>query len=393
MFVSFNDAFGRKKHDIKVPEEIIAFLSEQLPENFQYTSTKHGALVLMPDEKTEMKMKIAIKVAVPDQELKTSNDLMEYLYRTQQEVPVEGEKITINGYEFKVSDLVKFPLSSQEPIFSRFLLSPEPFQPPFPIKIGGGGVFKEIIVQRKPYADMNKSLFESVEDCAFTISYIIDEKEHSLKIDFNIDIKKSKSIKDIVESLILFASAQKGEMNLFGNEMVLPSSEIIDEGFNETIKFWEKIIMIEDRLKVKFSPEIPVSNEDALWFEKLYRSFVEEKPHKEYVKLTKFSVTEPEGFEELKTKSELGLSLTFINEYDLTLMGVTISIYDATALFNLSVKDIVPTDSKSNIFDVFVEPSNDEGIYQASRAFTSSASAHDYLLLSEELKKAELIKL
>ncbi|AKG36437.1 abortive infection system toxin AbiGii family protein [Paenibacillus durus] len=389
MFASFNNAFKRKDHDIKVPKEIISYLSEQLPENFQYTRASHGAVILMPQDITDMN--IAIKIKYPNEEIKTSADLLEYLYRTQQEVPIQGEEIIINGIEFKVSDLIKFPLSTQNLLNSEFILSPEPFQPPFAIQIEGGGIAKEIIVQRKPLADMNKSLFESVDAGAFTISYIINEKESSLKLTFNINLEKAKTIKEIIESLILFDAGQKGKIKLFGNELPAAPPEVTDKGINETIKFWEKVIELEKRLGVTFSPNIPVSFEDARWFEKLYRSFIKERPYKEYIKLSNFTVTDVEMFEKVKDKERSELSISFINEFKLVLMGTELSLYEAAAFFNMAIKDTIPKDDKSNKFDVFVEPFNSEGIYQSTKLFDNLASAQDYQSSFRELQKAELL--
>lgn len=392
MFANFKEAFKKDKEDkeeIVVPKDILDYLTSKLPEDFKYTKGPKGSAVLTTTNDRKMKVEVSIKPKFPyNDELKTTDDIMEYAYRTQQEIPLDGSKLTINGVKFEFKDLISYPLDPDQEV-QDFVIAPSPFPPAVAITLQAGEVDKQVMVERKPYADMHKRLYGSVQDESFTISYVLNESTGMVKFSFNIDINKAKSIKEIVESITLYDAFQNGSIRI--SDFPLPKadkSDIDSRENQESLNFWKKVYALEKKLGVTFIPEMPLSQEDAQWFSKLHRSLIEEEPFKLYGSIDKFSSTEAHVFKKAIEEDRRKLTITFIEESKLTIFGVNLTLYGAIGLFNFVMKNVVDTQSK-NAADVYIEPADDKGIYTSTRYFLNLDEAKAYKMKHAELLKAE----
>ncbi|KAA8786735.1 hypothetical protein EC604_23180 [Paenibacillus amylolyticus] len=71
MFANFRSSFRKDRQQVTIPKEIIAFLSGQLPENFEYTRTNHeGALVLQPKDVDNTPISISFYYLMSSNKLK-----------------------------------------------------------------------------------------------------------------------------------------------------------------------------------------------------------------------------------------------------------------------------------------------------------------------------------
>lgn len=177
MFADFNKAFFKENAiEAKIPREVLKSLSENLPDGFEYTELDHGLAGIIPqDSNIELSgLKLDWTDSVFDG-FKPSNlnEAMEYLYRTQRKYEIEltdEDSIIINGVSFKVGKIIEMPFEEKEKRAYKFTIIPQPFQPPFEVRLEGNGVIKKFYVERQPYADMNKSLFKNINSPAFEIS-------------------------------------------------------------------------------------------------------------------------------------------------------------------------------------------------------------------------------
>lgn len=393
MFSDFQKAFLRKDEiDELIPEEIIKSLSEKLPSGFGYKGVGNGACGITT---TSQKLNIGMKVEVPDDLLKefkpaTAEELLEFIYRTQSQlkvIPDEEGCITLNEIKFKVNDMIKFPLDNKIMVGTELYICPEPFQPPFKLSIEGGGVSKDISIQRQPYADMNKSYFKNVDDNILEISYILDKKKKTIKFTFKINIEKSNNTKEIIEYLKLYESYLKGEIKFAGIKFLKPLNE--DKAIKKTIEFWERIFQLERKLDVQFLVQFPITIDDGIWIEKLYKSFIEEKPYKQYINIDKITVRGVKKYNETDITNKEGLSFQFVQNSELEIWGVKLNMYDSIGLFDLMVSDIVLVNKDNEEYELLVEPTTSKGIYQSIRHFTKEEEAKNYK--GKELQNAELI--
>lgn len=390
MFANFREAFKKDKQEISVPKEILEYLNSELPKDFKYAKGPDGAAILTIADMEDMKMQFSIEPQfMHGIKLNTQADIIEYAYRTQQVIPLAGTSLTINGVEFDFSDLIRFPLAPNKELKDLYI-QPQPFPDPFAVTLQGGQVEKLVMIVRKPYADMHKVLLGSVEDEPFTISYVFDELSGTVKFNFHININKSKSIKEIVESLTLYDAFQKGSGKISGYPFPpADASDLPSKENQESLSFWNNVYELEKKLNVSFIPELPLAQDDAQWFLKLHYSLIEEKPFKEYVKMEKFNSTSGDVFKRAFEEDKKKLSITFVQESELTIMGVSITIFESTGVFNFEVKDVIDTNQKNSV-DIIVEPVDEKGIYTATRIFLKEDDALAFTKNhSAELRDAE----
>ncbi len=394
MFSNFNDAFSNKNEiDEPIPKEIVKSLSEKLPKGFEYRGIGYDACGIMP---TTSQFRIGMKVKVPEdllEEFKPSNtkELMEYMYRAQRELNVvttdEG-CISLNGIKFKLEDMIKFPLSDEMMVGTELIIRPSQFQPPFKVQIEGESIIKYISIQRQPYADMHKSYFKNVDSSVFEIEYILDEKDNTMKFTFNINIEKSKNAKEIAEGLKLYQSLLEGKLKFSGFKFSMFVKE--DKAIKKTIEFWDKITQIERKLKIEFSVEFPITRGDATLVEKLYRSFVEEKPYKQYSDIANIKIKEI-GICNKEDITGNPIMFNFVKNSEIEIWGVKLNMYDSVGLFDLKVTDIVINNEDVEKYELLLEPTTDKEIYQSIRHFAKKEQGENYNRCSRDLQNAELI--
>ncbi|WP_246503548.1 abortive infection system toxin AbiGii family protein [Clostridium polyendosporum] len=397
MFSNFQKAF-LKKSEINelIPKEIVKSLGEKLPEGFEYKCIGHDTCGIAP---TSLQLNIGMSIEIPDDLFKefkpsTMHELMEFIYRTQRQlkvVPDEEGCILLNGIKFKIEDMIKFPLEDKIMVGTELYIRPEPFQPPFKVRIEGEGITKHISFQRQPYADMHKSYFKNVDDSVLQISYILDEKNNTIKFIFNIDIEKSKNAKEIIEGLKLYQSCLKGEVKIAGINLAKFIDE--DKAIEKTIEFWNRICQLERKLDVEFLLDFPIKIDDITWIEKLYRSFVEEKPYKQYVNVDKITIRKIDKYnkEELTTSSDL--MFYFVQNSELEIWGVKINMYDGVGLFGFKVSDIVLTNKEMAEYELLLKSTTDSGIYQSIRHFAKKEEAEKYKSCIKDLENGKLISI
>ncbi|MCM3274045.1 abortive infection system toxin AbiGii family protein [Paenibacillus elgii] len=394
MFSSFDKAFNNKNQESKIPKEILDFLSEKLPDNFHYSNIDEGVVALVP---VSGPITISGRLELSDGFIPSNpQELMEYVYRTQQELqllPDDDGFIIINNTKFKLNDIVKFPFDDRELSGEHLIIKPSAFQPPFKIRLQGLGVEKEFLIQRQPYGDLNKSLFRDVGGGPLEISYLIDERTFELKLDCKLRIEKAKTIKEVVDNLNLYYACFKGDLKIMGVKLPKIDNPIEEKGIVETISFWKKIYSVELKLGVSFIPTFPVTIDDAIWFEKLYRSFIDQKPYKEKIKLDKISFTVNEDFipQSIIGNEELGIN--YLQETELEIMGVSIKLIDVVTLFGFRVKDVLFINNEKTKCDVILDPKDEGGIYMSTRHFVTENEAKNQLEKIDEFQCADLIKL
>lgn len=395
MFSNFEKAFSEKSAiEEPISKEIIASLSEKLPEGFEYKAVGDGSCGIVPNSS---ELKLGLNIKVPDdllKDFKPSNvkELMEFMYRTQRDFKVITDQegcISINGMKFKLEDFIKFPLEDIT-VGKEWFMRAQRFQPPFKVSlIGRSGISKLILMQRQPYADMHKSYFKSVDDNILEISYILDEKNGTIKFTLHINIEKSRSAKKIIDGFKIYQSLSKGEVTFAGIDFskIITNEENVIE---KTIEFWDKILKLEVKLDVEFSLDFPITIEDATLIEKLYRSFVEEKPYKQYVNLEKITLDNSGKLNKEELLNNKGIVLQMVQKSKQKIWGAELNMYDSIALCDLEISDIVLTkDMKKH--ELLLRPTTDKGIYESIRHFNKKEEASDYMKCTTDLKNAELI--
>jgi len=391
MFANFDKSFKRNNKKLSIPSEIIASLSENLPHDFKYVDIGDGFCAIQPNTS---KAHLSVAIEMPSEfKPKSTQELIEFMYRAQCELRIIPDKegyITINGSRILLNDLIAYPLG-EDPGKGAFFIRAEPFLPPFKLKLEGGGVVKDILVQRRPYPHMDKSLFKSTDDSVIEISYVLDEVTQTIKFNFGINIEKSHSASEIIENLKLYQACVAGRAFFAGMDISTFKSAESDEILSKTIEFWGKIETLEEELQVSFNVDFPITDEDALWIEKLYKSFIEDKAYKEYVKIDKIKTVTKTIFDTDGIINLNELMFGYIQKSDLTIWGVTLVLYGVVAMYDLKVTEVVVLDKEANEYELIVESVEAKRMYISTRHFLDKTDAEEFFQKYEELKSAELL--
>ncbi|PYF07221.1 abortive infection system toxin AbiGii family protein [Ureibacillus chungkukjangi] len=362
MFINFDKVFFNENNSNQVPKEVIEALTDKLPNGFKYETLEGGALVLNP---TTQGIKIGgLKIDYTDPIFedfvpKDNAEALEYLYRAQRNLQIklnDEDGLFINDKFFSMSDVIKLPLVESIKGEHQISIIPEPFQPPFELKLETEDINEKFMVQRMPLADMNKLKFESIDEGSFKISYIIDEKKKTFNFNFKIQFDKIISTLDMLNALKLYYGC-------LTNNFIINGHEINNNRFNEeeaksvskNIEIWKKILSLESKLNVNFIPEIGLDKEDVIIIEKLYRSLIENMPYKEFITLNNFSMNRVGSIEKLhEVLGKEGIMFSLTNEVEINLLGIQLKLYQLAYLFDLIVIDL--EEENDNIKLITVAP-------------------------------------
>lgn len=395
MLANFEKTFFNKTKS-NIPKEITQHLNKTIPNEFTY-ETIHNFCVIKPTQpnfKIEMNLDLS-KDLIEKFNLSSLKKIVEFMYRTQRSlkvVPDENGCIKINNKKINIKDIVKFPLSN-DPVRTELRIYPKSFPPPFKLKIEGEGIVKNIIIQRQPYEDMNKSYFKNIKDLGFELSYLLNEKAKNIKFSFNLNIKEFNSVKEILDGMKLYRAYLNGNFKLA--DALLPKPQSENKVIDNTIEFWNKILKLEQKLKVKFSPEFPLKEEDVCCIKELYRSLIEEKPYKQYVTVDKIKVKAVSENSIKKAKDDNNLVFSFVKKLIIKIWGKTISVFCGSVLFDCKISDVIEIDKDNLDYYLVLDDAVGKEIYQSSRYFIKEEDAQNYITNAKnvnEFKYAKSIK-
>lgn len=387
MFANFEKAFfPNKETGKKIPKEVLQSLSEKLPEGFVYTNISDDAVGITPLNEliTFGGFSIQLPKNLPETFKPSSwKEFSEFLYRTQRKVKIILDKdncITINGSRFKIDEFIEFPFLESNHKEVELFIVPEPFQSPFTITLEGDNIIKTFTIKRQPYPDMNKSLFKSIDNSSFEISYILDEKEGKVTFNFNTNLEKASTIQELIDSLELYRSFINGTLKLGNQQLPSPNEvELENDSITETIKLWKKVQSLNDRLKVEFYPEPNIEYEDVKIIEELYRSLYEKIPFKEYININNLTLHGYEDNSDFSNEfiNKEGLCFQYIQTLNVKLLGAEFILYSVVALFDFIVTDIeIINDNDANLI---IKPLDGKKTFQSIIHFTSLEEAQKYI--------------
>lgn len=389
MFIDFDKVFFNRNNSDQVPKEVIDALTNQLPEGFEYGLLENGAVALTPLTEDIQIGGLTFNLNDPvfgEFVPKNTTEALEYLYRSQNKLTLnlaDNEGVYINNQFFKMSDVIKFPLGEVTTGNHLITITPHPFKPPFELKLETKDITELFMVQRVPYADMNKLKFESINDGSFKISYIIDVKKERFNFNFKIQFDNVVSSLDMLHALKLYYGCLTGDFKLHGHKMKYNDyNEEEAKSVLQNIELWEKILLIEEKLDVKFTPDIGLDKDDEIITEKIYRSLIENKPFKEFVTINDFTMSKAEDSSTMNNilgKEEISFSLT--NEVHISLLGVNINLYMLTYLFNLIVTKYEEVDDKIKLL---TEAPKGKKTYQVVKFYVKES---DIMIFEKEMDK------
>ncbi|HDR7624379.1 TPA: abortive phage resistance protein [Bacillus mycoides] len=398
MFTNFNKAFKRDKSDTRIPKSILDAMSNKLPSGLKYTQAVKEYCKIIPEE-GDLTIKFHdLKINIPKEiQIKTTEELTEFLYRTQQELETNADVVTVNGNELKISDLVKSPFKDESHFKEgKIIIKPQPFGEPFPLKIvyDEENIVKEFLVKRQPLPDMNKSLFKSIENDVLDIVYTIDEMENRLNFSVHISISRAETVSQIIEAFKIYIAFIEGKIKISD----MPLNSISDEKergqASIALKYWETVQMVADKLNVQFNPNDGDDVENEEWTDKLYRSLVQNKPYKKSSGMANFVTKLTDTTVDAQELIEKGaMAFQFSHEEVVKLYGVDVRLYNAVALLNCKVESVTTIEDTETVQEIKIVPVDEKVIVQSVRHFNNKEDLESFFedpgKVLEELAQAE----
>lgn len=226
MFASFNDVFKSKSlREQKVPDVTLKYLSNSLPKGVKYVSDEHGNLTITSSDGSKITMG-GFNVTITDEMRSvlgnqySAAQIAKYAYNTQKKIVMnlkEDGIIIVNGERMPVEKFAYNMFDNFSYVNSKFYMVPPKFPEPFELELGCEKYKRKLSFQRVPYASLDKSKFQSVNEDPLRMEFIVCEEDYSVKMTLGFDLKKANTVKDIVETVFIYNAYCDGKGLLMGH--------------------------------------------------------------------------------------------------------------------------------------------------------------------------------
>lgn len=388
MLAKFNDAF-KKKNTPKIPEALIKLMSKQLPEGYSYIKLDEETLVLNPNEKDRMTISIPDLFSILPKEINVtnSNEFALYIYNSQQVIEHDGNELIINGKAFNVEQLIKRPFQNQ--VMDKIILKPEPFPEPIPIHVSSikENINLDLYWKRIPSNDIYIQQYGVLGIDGMNINFNLNTRDNSMSMKFNYNFKDEKSIDSLLTNLKLIRAFKENTILFDGfpleGEVTFQEEEF--EFLIASIELWEKVIMLEEFFKVKFTVGLDIEIDDVNWIERLYQSFIRKIGTKSYVPIKSFYLTTDKLLNEqsIKDLKKTGTLLSFNQSVKLNILGVTLDLFQATSWYDYVIKNVELEDGitdNSFKYQFFIDSTTNKGSIEFTTFFNDEQETNDYIM-------------
>lgn len=291
MFVDFNKVFKSKPQtQITAPAALVEYINKSLPDGVKYIAKDNGDCVITSEGDSISIGGFFFKPTKEQEKILGKNfthqDVLDYFYNTQKPIQLTLQKdgfITLNGQEFPIDKMAYNPLNPIKYVSGTLRMYPQPFPDPFEITIGCDEYERRLLVSRVPHNSVRDIAFESSQDDSLWIKYLIDGDKHHITLNISFNLKNAKSIRDIVESTMIYNAFLDGKGILMGQSLNETIASDESKRFdNNSAIFWEKVLKIEEFLDVHFiPPQDDVDSKTVYMIEQLYQNLIKKVPTKE----------------------------------------------------------------------------------------------------------------
>lgn len=367
MLGDFYNTFKNTNSNSQLPEAVMDIISKELPENYGYVySEKFKRYVAAPlNKRGSQTIDIIFDRSqisdFPVWAQENPNATMEYLYRTQKSIKInKAVLIDKNGKRYPLSELNKDPFSSKEKIVNEYII-PSPFPEGRLVSFETeNGKKRDIIIRRVPCDSREFVKMSNVDFPALSLNVYIPDVgcKGPGKINISATPSKADNVMDAVFSLELLKGYVEGTLKINGKSLgkVLPddpnySSESVDEKLN----YWNLVLSLQEKLGVRFNPQIKMDLNELHLFDELVVAFVYDKDI-EYISPTNYLTVNKEAldnpvFKKTAIMENNGLALSFVNGPEIhKLMGANIKLYTVNLLMGFKIDHTEELENNAKIF-------------------------------------------
>lgn len=379
MFSDFNKAFKENYLKSHIPNEVLESLNKNLPDGVKYVPREDGICTIEFEEsKSNYKFPQInfdrLKESCKNNKIKDPKDLDKYLYNSQKILEFDAsdeDTIEYKGKKIKFSDFVIDLYGGSKPDHGTFCIVPPEFPEPFEITLRFKGKSKSLSIKRVPNDSITDAKFVSMSESCLNFSYIYNDQKNILTIKLKIEQGNASSIQDIIDAMEIYNSFCDGELYL-GDQKVYDDNRSFTKISENYISCWKKLKELQSLLKVEFNPQIKLSNEDQIIILQLYRTLIQKKPYKEYVKLDQIETTgsNKSGIDMINKN----MAFCCIESIEVNILDVKLELYSLVFFYNNIIKDC---EQKNNKTIIKFSPMEDKKAYKSVQYFISEKEAHE----------------
>ena len=346
-----------KPSEERLPDAFVDYLSKSLPEGIKYEQLSDGFCAVVPENGDSVtiggftpKLNEAQQEVLGDKY--TYDELLEYMYNSQtpiEMVPIDGENVTFNGERISESLLFCNPKDPINNIETKRFMSPEKFPKAHPINLSVGTVSVDIMIHRIPDNSIYRMVFESLESEHLYIHFTIDNHNHSSTFTIKIKADMINTVDEVISLMKIYNAFL--DRTLCINRTPLSGISNIEDHFfsDDTIRFWEKLLQIEQVTKCSFIPkEENISYSLVYEVERIYQNLINQTPV-----IPRYNVDYINGLEDVNdhAKENIGKEVyfTFRSRETIELMGVKLELPTICCVFNCVFEDIITDGNKYRI--------------------------------------------
>ena len=373
MMTDFNDAFGKETSmDKAIPDEVLASLCADLPDNFMYVRDENGEYMVVPrPDKLHQGIRLSTEFDFNqenDAELlhhlkKISMEKWpEYFYRIQKVIPVKNAKIGNDEKGIPLEKTTRNPLQENKTVVAQARMYPEKFPKPITITFESTeGNQLPIEIQQQVYDSLLEIKFQNINFPALKVEIyryapLLDEinceksftsVNNPYYFIFSVKPSKAQTVKEAITALHIFKGIHDGTAKVNG-QAIVPNggkSTLNSQQIDNALAFWSVALKLEEKLNVSFTPGTSFPIEDVRFFDELNSCLLEKKgivwKHPfDHFHMGKYHPSdEAYHLEDLIGKE--GISYRFIEgPIAATLLGAEFNIYSHTELRDFIITNV-----------------------------------------------------
>ena len=393
MFVDFNRVFNESDMEkTNLPVALVKYLSSELPDGLRYMADENGYCHIMSESASLTIGGFQFDLSEDQKKIlgdnATLDDVLKYSYNSQRTIPLNLIKpgmIILNGQEVPIEKMSYNPYNPIKGTKHLFFAEPPKFSGSFQVSIGGNGYETVLDVARVPNESVNVSKYESKDDKPLKIVYYLNEVDKSTNLTMTAQLKNAETVQELLETMQIYNAYISGKGNMCGIDLKEISNIKNRKRFNsKTIKFWEKVLKLEQLLRVEFVlPYDDITYNTACEVEQLYQNLIMNKPIRDNRQIESLkSGCEVNNEEQIKNSIGGLLMFQFEGTQEFNLFGVKRTLPCFVCIFNAKLKDYYRENDK---FKLMIEDkSSDEPMFSSTLCF---ADEEKLALFKDKIKK------
>lgn len=395
MFVDFNKIMKPKEEPkSQIPDALVEYLNQKLPEGVKYHKTKDGDYQLVPDGKGNFSM--GDLVFRPNEHQKqilgetcSFDDVLEYINNSQKPMRIgtkDGKTVLVNGKRMSLNDIFLSPnIEYNDDNFIQYIY-PQKFPEPHAITLSCDDVSEQIYIQRIANDSVHEKIFESLSNEFIFFKLKINENKSLMSITIRINTDNVDRIDTLIIAMKLCNAFTSGKLKIDNQLIKLEKMDPRKNQFNlETIEYWEKLLRIESVLNLEFKPNSnKVDFQTANEVEKLYQCLIKKEPYREnksFSKLTGIGNTE----EEIKSSIGKPIYLTYDGKEHFNLYGQEFDLFYRSLVFNCVFR-IIETGENEKV-TIYLDNLDEEKQRYTTTLLFQNESDLDSYNLEENIEK------